>query len=96
MSVVGIDYNQLYVDTANHAIQHKNMQSNISVRCMSVYETKELNCKKFDAAYFSGSFSLLPDPILALKHISQNHVKSNGKIYITQTFLENAQLTSLA
>lgn len=86
ISIVGIDYNQLHADTANHAIKHKNMQSNMSVRCMSVYETNELNCKKFDAACFSGSFSLLPDPILVLKHISQHHVKSNGKMHIAQTF----------
>ena len=86
VSIVGIDYNSFYVDTARQAVEQQNMQSNISVHCMSVYETDELKGKKFDAAYFSGSFSLLPDPILALKHISEHHVKSNGRIYITQTF----------
>merc|ERR1711862_760664 len=71
-------------------IREQGMEANISVKCMSVYETsKEIlleNNAKFDAAYFSGSFSLLPDPVLALKQISQHNVKSGGRIYITQTF----------
>lgn len=41
--------------------------------------------KVFGAVYFSGSFSLLPDPPAALRMTSKV-LADNGKIYITQTF----------
>ncbi|CAD7923494.1 unnamed protein product [Amoebophrya sp. A120] len=41
---------------------------------------------KFDAAYFSGSFTLLPDPVAALHLARDAFVKKNGRIFITQTF----------
>ena len=41
--------------------------------------------KVFGAVYFSGSFSLLPDPPAALRMTSKL-LADNGKIYITQTF----------
>lgn len=41
--------------------------------------------KVFDAVYFSGSFSLLPDPPAALR-LTSKVLADSGKIYITQTF----------
>jgi len=41
--------------------------------------------KAFGAVYFSGSFSLLPDPPAALR-LTSKMLADNGKIYITQTF----------
>lgn len=35
--------------------------------------------------YFSGSFSLMPDPAAALR-VAQGLLKPGGLIYITQTF----------
>mmetsp|Transcript_21112 Transcript_21112/g.39678 ORF Transcript_21112/g.39678 Transcript_21112/m.39678 type:complete len:263 (-) Transcript_21112:288-1076(-) len=40
---------------------------------------------RFDAVYFSGSFSVLPDPPAALKAVVPL-MKSNGRVLITQTF----------
>ena len=39
----------------------------------------------FDAIYFSGSISLMPNPTEALK-CTAKMLKPNGRIYITQTF----------
>lgn len=41
--------------------------------------------KAFAAVYFSGSFSLLPDPPAALR-LASKVLADHGKIYITQTF----------
>jgi SAM-dependent methyltransferase len=40
---------------------------------------------KFDAAYFSGSLMIMPDPAAALTHVA-SLVVDDGPIYITQTF----------
>lgn len=40
---------------------------------------------KFDAIYFSGSITVMPDPVAALKVVVPL-MKSGGRIYITQTF----------
>jgi len=42
--------------------------------------------QKFDAVYFSGSFTLMPNPIEALKAVVPLMKKGTGRIYITQTF----------
>ncbi|CAE7727553.1 unnamed protein product [Symbiodinium sp. CCMP2456] len=40
---------------------------------------------RFDAVYFSGSFSVLPDPPAALRAVLPL-MKRNGRVFITQTF----------
>ena len=40
---------------------------------------------KFDAVYFSGSISLLPDPLEALRTVAKV-LKKGGLIYVTQTY----------
>lgn len=42
--------------------------------------------KRFDAAYFSGSISVMPDPPAALRACLPLIKKDTGRIYITQTF----------
>mmetsp|Transcript_40784 Transcript_40784/g.89158 ORF Transcript_40784/g.89158 Transcript_40784/m.89158 type:complete len:267 (+) Transcript_40784:47-847(+) len=41
--------------------------------------------RRFDAAYFSGSLTVMPDPVEALRAVVPL-VKSDGRIFITQTF----------
>ncbi|CAD7930115.1 unnamed protein product [Amoebophrya sp. A25] len=41
---------------------------------------------KFDVVYFSGSFSLLPDPVEALRLVKRHFLAESGRLYITQTF----------
>ena len=43
----------------------------------------------FDCVYFSGSFSLLPDPAGALR-MAKSALKPGGRIFITQTFQHKA------
>lgn len=110
ISVVGIDYNDLYVKAAQFSIEQHNLQSAIQVEHKSVYDiatsppgvdvlqtavinpnskhhhaTMTTPIKPFDAAYFSGSISLLPDPPQALRAVAAV-VKPGGLIYITQTY----------
>jgi alpha-N-acetylglucosaminidase len=40
----------------------------------------------FDAAYFSGSLTVMPDPVEALRAVVPLIKKDSGRIYITQTF----------
>jgi len=49
--------------------------------------------RQFDAVYFSGSLMIMPDPVLALKHVSK-FLKPEGKIYITQTVEQTRSLFS--
>jgi ubiquinone/menaquinone biosynthesis C-methylase UbiE len=49
------------------------------------HETTKADVAYFDAVYFSGSFSLLPDWSTALTSVA-SVLRPNGKIYITQTY----------
>lgn len=40
---------------------------------------------RFDAAYFSGSLTLMPDPPAALR-AAASMLKESGRVYVTQTF----------
>lgn len=98
LQITGIDYNLSYVKQANAEIQKNQLECHIRVEYMSVYDYDAM-CKlvgknnafvgkreeKFDSAYFSGSLSLMPDPVKALLSVA-NLVKPGGKIYVTQTF----------
>jgi ubiquinone/menaquinone biosynthesis C-methylase UbiE len=90
LQVVGVDYNNDYVKAARKSIIEEGLEKQVQVHCCSIYEAKVVdemveNEGKFDAAYFSGSFSLMPNPIEAL-HVAAGYVKKGGYIYISQTF----------
>ena len=90
MQVVGVDYNKEYVQAASISLAEAELDQQVAVHCCSIYEAKVVDAivqkhGKFDAAYFSGSFSLMPDPLLAL-HVAAGYVKKGGSIYISQTF----------
>ena len=103
LKVVGIDIDAAYVEAGKEAILSKGMDDRISIGVVSVYDAKEKVVELMkqlsgsedpsggivDAAYFSGSFSLLPDPVKALQLVSDIvKVKDGekGKIFITQTY----------
>lgn len=103
LKVVGIDIDSAYVEAGHEAILHAGMDDRISINVVNVYEAKEkvLELVKqlggtedsegrfVDAVYFSGSFSLLPNPVKALQLVSE-FVKAKdgekGSIFITQTY----------
>lgn len=42
--------------------------------------------RRFDAAYFSGSLTVMPDPVAALRAVAPLIKQESGRVYITQTF----------
>lgn len=103
LKVVGIDIDTSYVQAGKLSVQELGLEDRISINVVDVYAGKdtvlelakklgaeENQSEQFvDAVYFSGSFSLLPDPVKALQLVSK-YVKEDGaekgKIYITQTY----------
>jgi hypothetical protein len=86
---------------AKNAVAKANLDDYITVVDGSVYDAERLqsqlstipgdnqrhaNTPRFDAIYFSGSFSLLPDMPGALTAVMPLLTKETGRIYITQTY----------
>lgn len=101
--MVGVDYDAHYVSVAQTAIANQGLENYISVVTMSVYDVQtkqseltvpgakkgESSPHQFDAVYFSGSFSLLPDMVGAIQVVAPLLLlqpPNSGKIYITQTY----------
>jgi len=91
LKIVGIDYEERYIAKAKAASASAGLSEAVKVHCASVYDPSlpEMVGKDFDCAYFSGSFSLLPDPSEALRAVAAL-LKPGGRIYITQTFQRRA------
>ena len=86
---VGIDYERRYVTKAQQVVAKAGLQSLVTVHCLTVYHPQLRSAlagkAAFDAAYFSGSLTLMPDPAAALK-VAALMVKPGGFVYVTQTF----------
>merc|ERR1711998_807751 len=65
------------------------LKDRVKLNCTSIYNPKLRSlftgASRFDAAYFSGSLTLMPDPAAALK-CTAHMLTDNGVIYVTQTF----------
>jgi ubiquinone/menaquinone biosynthesis C-methylase UbiE len=95
--IVGVDYDATYVTHALRALASSAAfgKGDVPIVCKSVYDESVLSAVNaasgvpadtlFDAVYFSGSFSLLPDQPRALR-IAADLLRPGGAIYITQTF----------
>lgn len=83
LKVVGIDYDADYVMEAQRAIHEAKLEDSIQAFHKSVYVLKHKAEGSFDAVYFSGSFTLLPDPCEALRVVRP---LTTGRVYITQTY----------
>jgi cyclopropane fatty-acyl-phospholipid synthase-like methyltransferase len=79
--VTGIDVDIAYVDHCRRAVARRGLADRVVVRLESVYDHRG---GPYDAAYFSGSFMLLPDPVTALRHVS-TLLTPAGRIYFTHT-----------
>jgi ubiquinone/menaquinone biosynthesis C-methylase UbiE len=98
LNIVGIDYELSYVQKCEQVIRDTPGMAGgrVLVICKSVYDSDLLTSAnkvagygeqdKFDSIYFSGSISLMPNPSEALKNASEQCLKPNGLVYITQTF----------
>ena len=87
--VVGIDYEPTYIRKAGDVVQKAGLAEHVKLNCISIYDPKMrmvfTGAARFDAVYFSGSLTLMPDPAAALK-CAASMLTDGGLIYVTQTF----------
>ena len=114
IKVVGIDYDLDYILHAQRSIEKHNLGDYIQVAHRSVYDiwnrnplststtndTIKIKTNSFDAIYFSGSFSLLPDPIGALQAVmpflkkeKQTEKQADGNNYDSVSDCGNIYIT---
>jgi prepilin-type N-terminal cleavage/methylation domain-containing protein len=74
--------NTYKLDNYTYPTTEQGLDALVQVELESVYDHVGA---VYDAAYFSASFMLLPDPEAALRHVMSLVVPS-GRIYFTQTF----------
>ena len=94
LRVAGVDYDARYIKAAERRISgDAKLRDRVSVVCASVYDGRVLAALRpkggFDAAYFSGSLTLMPDPVEALQAVAAV-VRPGGRIYVTQTYQKRA------
>ena len=90
---VGLDYDASYIAKGKAVVAGAGLADRVELHCGSFFDAKLLgrllaengDAEQFDAAYFSGSLTLLPSPLEAL-NICRTLVKPGGLVYITQTF----------
>ena len=80
--VTGLDIDADYVARCNREVERRGLGDVVTARLESVYDHAG---GPYDAAYFSASFMLLPDPPAALRHV-RSLLAPGGRIYFTQTF----------
>ena len=89
LCIRGIDYEPQYIRTAKRRLRSAGLNSYVEVKCASIYDSEALENLKpgnaFDVAYFSGSLTLMPEPLDAL-YAAARVVKPNGTIHVTQTY----------
>jgi ubiquinone/menaquinone biosynthesis C-methylase UbiE len=80
--VTGVDIDAAYVERCNRRVAKVGLSGHIAARLESIYDHRG---GPYDAAYFSASFMLLPDPPAALRHV-RSLLAPGSRIYFTQTF----------
>lgn len=81
LSVVGIDVDADYLARCLRAVRDAGLTA-VSARLESVYDHRG---GPYDAAYFSASLMLLPDPAAAVRRVA-SLLRPGGTLYATQTF----------
>jgi ubiquinone/menaquinone biosynthesis C-methylase UbiE len=85
IQIVGVDIDRDYVKKCRGAVRQNALEDQVNVKLVSVYDFKQSG---FDAAYFSASFMLMPDPEKALSHVC-SLLSAGGLVYFTQTIEES-------
>ena len=87
LTVIGIDPEREYVTKATRVVVVAGLSDAVKVHCLSIYQPGLRSAfagkAKFDAAYFSGSLTVLPDPAAALR-CAATMLKPGGIVYFTQ------------
>ena len=86
----GVDYDNAYVLAARRRCEADvRLKDRVAVTCASVYDAATLHQLRpkggFDASFFSGSLTLMPDPPAALRAAAAV-TKGGGRVYVTQTY----------
>jgi len=82
--ILGVDIDKDYVKKCRRAIGENGLDEHVNTELISVYDFHKTG---FDAAYFSASFMLMPDPEKALSHVC-SLLADGGLVYFTQTIEE--------
>lgn len=82
LRVVGVDIDAAYIDRCRAEVARCRLADRIEARLESVYDHAG---GPYGAAYFSGSFMLMPDPPAALRHVA-TLLEPEAPVFFTQTF----------
>jgi SAM-dependent methyltransferase len=82
LQVVGVDIDADYVARCRSEAARHGATDRVDARVESIYDHRG---GPYDAAYFSASFMLLPDPPAAIRHVV-SLLAPSGRIFFTQTF----------
>ena len=82
LRVHGIDTNLRYLARCAQHLECADLQQNVTIEPISVYDHAD---GPYDAAYFSDSLMVLPDPARAVRHVA-DQLTDRGRVYFTQTF----------
>lgn len=88
LHVVGVDIDEDYVKRSQAHMRKAGVEDLVDVRLESIYEH---HGGPYDAAYFSASFMLMPDPPAVLRHVS-TLLAPSGRVYFTQTFQDRKSM----
>jgi len=84
LRVTGVDIDKEYVTRCRRRMARAGLRGRVETHLVSIYDFAEHG---FDAAYFSASFMLMPDPERALRHVI-GLLGPTGRVFFTQTFQE--------
>ena len=82
LHITGVDIDPSYVKRARKRVEKAGLNQQVTVMLESIYDHSG---SAYDAAYFSASFMLLPDPVAALQQVS-TLLSPGGRLFFTQTF----------
>ncbi|HRJ79847.1 MAG: hypothetical protein HPKKFMNG_00449 [Planctomycetes bacterium] len=80
--VTGLDIDPAYVRTAIARMAREALTEYVEVRLEPIQHHQG---GPYDAAYFSGSFMLMPDPDAVLRHVRER-LTGSGRVFFTQSF----------
>ena len=82
LHVTGVDVDAAYVAQCRQTVARRGLDGRITVRLESIDDHRG---GPYNAAYFSGSFMLLPHPAATLRYL-RSLLVPGGPVYFTQTF----------
>lgn len=82
LRVTGLDIDRDYLARCVEEMRRAGLSGQVTPLLESVYDHRG---GPYDAAYFSASLMLLPDPVAALRHVS-GLLAPGGQLFFTQTF----------